>query len=301
MNVPVTREEESEPMMSSADAGTPSFVVVADSTSDIEPDLAADNGITVVPLSVMIGDESFTDGVLSQQQFFDRMNAAERLPTTSQPAVGAFAEAYARALETADQVISVHISSKLSGTLESAYAAAEQFVGRVHVFDSLNLSWGCAWQVVEAARCAAEGIGPEAALERIASVRDRVRLIVGVDSLDNLTKGGRIGRVGSFLGSLLNLKVTFTVGPDGAFVPVARSRGEKAALQHTLDWVAEQMGSATSGRFAVGHALSRDRALWLSEEIAKRFEVVEMVIYEAGSVIATHTGTGWAVAVLPDA
>ena len=287
-------------MMSPAETGTRSFAVVADSTSDIAPQLAADYGITVVPLNVMIGDESFTDGVLSQQQFFDRMKAAERLPTTSQPAVGAFTDAYSRALETADQVISVHISSKLSGTLESAYAAAEQSAGRVHVFDSLNLSWGCAWQVVEAARCAAEGIGVEAALERIAGVRDRVGLIVGVDSLDNLTKGGRIGRVGAFLGSLLNLKVTFTVGPDGAFVPVARSRGERAALEHTLGWVSEKMGTSTSGRFAVGHMLSRERALWLADEIAKRFEVTEMVVYETGSVISTHTGTGWGVAVLPD-
>ena len=287
-------------MISPAETGTPTLAVVADSTSDIAPEIAMEHGITVVPLTVMIGDESFTDGVLNQQQFFDRMNAAERLPTTSQPAVGAFAEVYSRALETADQVISVHISSKLSGTLESAYAAAEQFVGRVHVFDSLNLSWGCAWQVIEAARCAAEEIGPEAALQRIASVRDRVGLIVGVDALDNLAKGGRIGRVGAFLGSLLNLKVTFTVGPDGAFVPVARSRGEKAALEHTLAWVAEKMGSATSGRFAVGHALSRDRALWLADEIAKRFGVTEMVVYETGSVISTHTGTGWGVAVLPD-
>ena len=121
-------------------------------------------------------------------------------------------------------------------------------------------------------------------------VRDRVRLIVGLDGLGNLAKGGRIGRVGAFLGSMLNLKVTLTVAPDGAFVPVARSRGEKAALQHTLDWVAEQMGAATSGRFAVGHALSGDRALWLRDEIAKRFGVTEMVVYETGTAIATHTG-----------
>ncbi len=222
------------------------------------------------------------------------------LPTTSQPSVGAFVDAYTKALETAEQVISVHISSKLSGTIESAHTAAEQFAGRVQVFDSLNLSWGCAWQVIEAARCAADGLDAETALKQIAKVRERVRLIVGLDGLDNLAKGGRIGRVGAFFGAMLNLKVTLTVAPDGAFVPVARSRGEKAALKHTLDWVATEMGTAASGRFAVGHALSHDRALWLRDEIAKRFEVTEMVVYEAGSVIATHTGTGWGVAVVPD-
>jgi DegV family protein with EDD domain len=275
--------------------------VVTDSTSDIAPELAAEHGITVVPLTVTIDDHSFTDGTMSQQEFFDRMNDAPELPTTSQPAAGAFTEAYARALETFDHVISVHISSKLSGTIESAHTAAEQFAGRVHVFDSLNLSWGCAWQVIEAARAAADGVGHEVAIARVADVRDRVRLIVGLDGLGNLAKGGRIGRVGAFLGSMLNLKVTLTVAPDGAFVPVARSRGEKAAMKHTLDWVAEQMGGAASGRFAVGHALSRDRALWLRDEITKRFEVTEMVVYEAGAAIATHTGTGWGIAVLPDA
>ena len=144
------------------------------------------------------------------------------------------------------------------------------------------------------------GVDPEAAIARVIDVRDRVRLIVGLDGLGNLAKGGRIGRVGAFMGSMLNLKVTLTVAPDGAFVPVARSRGEKAALKHTLEWITEQMGSSTSGRFAVGHALSKDRAHWLRDEIVKRFGVTEMVVYEAGSAISTHTGTGWGVAVLPD-
>jgi DegV family protein with EDD domain len=137
-------------------------------------------------------------------------------------------------------------------------------------------------------------------MERLARVRERTKLIVGLDSLSNLQKGGRIGRVGAFVGSLLNLKVTFAVGADGAFVPLARSRGDKAAMCHTLDWVAEQMGDATRGRFAVGHAISRERAQWLRDRIAERFTAVELVVYEAGSTICTHTGTGWGVAVLPD-
>ena len=131
-------------MTSAAEGGSPTFAVITDSTADIAPAMAAEAGIVVVPLTVSIGEESFVDGELSQQEFFDRMNAAPQLPTTSQPSAGAFVEAYERALETVDQVISVHISSKLSGTIESAHTAAEQFAGRVQVFDSLNLSWGCA-------------------------------------------------------------------------------------------------------------------------------------------------------------
>lgn len=276
-----------------------SFAVVTDSTADIPSHIARDHGISVVPLSVSFGADTMLDGALTQQQFFDRMNAASSLPTTSQPSVGMFVEAYERALETADHVVSVHISNRLSGTIDSARQAAEQFAGRVHVFDSLNLSWGLAWQVVEAAKLAARGLSPEKALEHLESLRGRVRLIVGLDSLDNLAKGGRIGRVSALLGALLNLKVTLEVDPNGEFAPLARSRGEKAALEHTLDWVATQMGSSRRGRFAVGHALSEARARALAERLGERYEIEDLVIYEAGSVIATHTGTGWGVALVP--
>jgi DegV family protein with EDD domain len=286
--------------MAPSDSGVPAFAVVTDSTADLTPEQAAENHIAVVPLSVLIGEESFEDGDLTQAEFFARMNAAPHLPTTSQPSLGAFIAAYEEALKHAEEVISVHVSSKLSGTFEGACQAAEQFAGRVHVFDSRNLSWGLGWQVIEAANAAREGLSTTAALERIARARERTKLIVGLDKLDNLAKGGRIGRVGAFLGSMLNLKVTFTVAPDGAFVPLARSRGDKAAMTHTLDWVAEQMGDATRGRFAIGQALSLERAHWLRDQILERFTAAEMVVYEAGSVICTHTGTGWGVAVLPD-
>ena len=276
------------------------FAVITDSTADISADIARARGITVVPLTVMIGDHSYVDGDLSQQEFFDRMNAASELPTTSQPAIGSFVEAYTRALETADNVVSVHISEKLSGTIESARAAAAQFAGRVHVFDSRNLSWGLAWQVLEAADAAAEGMGPDDALIRLSRLRDRVKMIVGLDSLDNLAKGGRIGRVGAFFGGMLNFKVTLTVDSNGEFVPVGRSRGDKAAFAHTLDWIAEKMGTATKGRFAIGHALGLERAEALAVALRERYDVTELVIYETGSSISTHTGTGWGVALVPE-
>jgi DegV family protein with EDD domain len=275
------------------------FAVVTDSTADITPDMAREHGIVVVPLTVTFGEESFADGVLTQQEFFDRMNAAPALPTTSQPSVGAFVDAYRGALETADHVISVHISGRLSGTVESARSAAEQFAGRVKVFDSLNLSWGLGWQVIGAAQASADGLDPEAGLARLAELRERVKMIVGVDSRDNLSRGGRIGKVSMFLGSLLNLKVTFTVDAEGAFQPVGRSRGEKAALDLTMEWVAKQLGDETCGTFAVGQAMSPERAHRLADELRSRYDVTRMVVYETGTVIATHTGPGWSVVVLP--
>ncbi len=276
------------------------FAVITDGTADIAPEIAKARGITVVPLAVTIGDESFSDGVLTQQEFFDRMNAAPALPTTSQPAIGSFVAAYTRALETCENVVSVHISEHLSGTIESARAAAEQFADKVHVFDSRNLSFGLGWQVLDAASSAAEGLGHEAALVRLARVRDQVRMIVGFDTLDNLAKGGRIGRVGVFLGGVLNFKVTLTVDSGGEFQPVGRSRGDKAAFAHTLNWIAQKMEGATRGRFAIGHALGLERAEAYAAALRERYEISELIIYETGSAISTHTGTGWGIAVVPE-
>jgi DegV family protein with EDD domain len=273
--------------------------IVTDSTADLPAELAAANNIVVVPLNVTIEGRTYQATELSQADFFARMNAAKELPTTSQASVGTFAEVYSRALETARDVVSIHISSGLSGTIDSAYAAAEQFGGRVHVFDSLNLSWGLGFQALEAARSAATGASVADVLEHTERIRERVRMIVGLDKLDNLAKGGRIGAVSAFLGGLLNLKVTLTVTEEGVFAPVARTRGRTAALEHTIDWVRGHMGDAKSGAFCVMHAMSPDNAEWLRERLEKAFTATEMHVVEVGVVIATHTGTGWGVAVVP--
>jgi DegV family protein with EDD domain len=275
------------------------FAIVTDSTADIPAAIAQDHDVVVVPLSLSFGADTYEDGDLTQAEFFARMNAAPKLPTTSQPPVGAFIAAYERALDSAEQVLSVHISSKLSGTFESASQAAQNFAGKVHVFDSLNLSWGLGLQVIEAANSAAEGLSLDATVTHLENVRTRIRLIVGLDSLDNLSRGGRIGKVSAMLGALLNLKVTLTVDENGEFIPVARTRGERAALEHTMEWIAQQMGTVKKGTFAVGHALSAARAEKLAQSIRDLYEVQSLVVYEAGTVISTHTGTGWAVAVLP--
>jgi len=284
--------------MSEAAAGS-GVAIITDSTSDLPAEVCERYGITKVPLNVTIDGRTWLDGAMSQEEFFDRMRTARSLPTTSQPAVGSFVDVYGEALKRASHVISIHISSDLSGTIASAHAAAERFSGRVSVFDSRNLSWGLGFQVIEAAKSALGGLSPDAVLQRVAEVRDRVQMIVGLDSLENLVKGGRVGKVSGFVGSMLNLKVTLTVR-DGVFEPVARTRGTKAALAHTLAWVGERMSGARRGAFCVLHALSEDRAKWLAQEIESRFEVTEMHIVPTGSVIATHTGTGWAVAFLPE-
>ncbi|MDP2180966.1 MAG: DegV family protein [Actinomycetota bacterium] len=275
------------------------IAIVTDSTSDLPRSLYEEHGITVVPLALTIDGETFTDGDLSQEEFFRRMNAAKELPTTSQPSPGIFVEAYARVLETARSVISVHISSDLSGTFESATQAAREFPGRVHLVDSRNLSMALGLQVIEAARAVARGLSVDEVVAHVENARDRVQLLVGVDKLDNLAKGGRIGRVGAFIGGMLNLRVLFTVA-DGVFDPVGRIRGAQTALNRTLEWVGERMGNATGGKFCVLHAMSLERAEWLRDQLTSRYLATDMYVVETGTVISTHTGTGWGVAFIPE-
>jgi DegV family protein with EDD domain len=262
--------------------------VVTDSTADIPAALADAEGITVVPLVTTFPDgAAFADGDLTQAEFFERMARSRSLPTTSQPPVGDFTAIYGRLLDSFPSVVSVHVSNRLSGTIESALQAAKHFGERVSVFDSLNLSTALGWQVIAAARAAAE------------DVRSRVGHIIGIDKLDNLARGGRIGAVSAFMGGLLDLKVLFTVDAHGEFQPVARVRGQKAALRETLEFVRRGMGGATKGRFFVCHAMSPDIAAYLRAALEAAYEATEISIVETGVVIATHTGTGWGISFVP--
>ncbi len=277
----------------------PRFAVVTDSAADLGPSRTEELGVQVAPLVVTIGDETFADGVLTQEELFRRINATPSAATTSQPSVGALVDAYGSALESADSVIALHVSSRISGTCETAELAARQFPDRVHVFDSRNLSWGLGWQVIDAVAAAREGLGVAETLKRLESLREKVKMVVTLDSLERLQRSGRISAAASRLGSILNLKVTVAVNAAGAFVPVRGNRGNGASLNSMLGWLSQHMGGATGGRFAVGHALAPERAQTLAEAIRGRWDVDELVMYEAGSVIATHAGTIWGTAVWP--
>lgn len=269
--------------------------IVTDSTSDIPREIAEELGITIVPLTVSIDGELHSDGDMPLEEFFRRMNAASELPKTSQPSVGTFVDTFHDCLERFSEVVCITISNRLSGTFESAMEAARTIGDRVHVLDTLNLSWGEGYQVVEAAKAAASGASVADIKSSFEALRSRVHMVVGLDSLDNLAKGGRIGRVSQLLGGLLNLKVLLTVADDGTFEPVARLRGKKAGLQATVDWVAGVVDEKKRAHFAVQHALSPDAAEWLEAAIRARFNVAELRVIPAGAVISSHTGTGWGV------
>lgn len=272
--------------------------IVTDSIADIPQEVVDDLGIEVVRLSFTIAGSTFVDGDITLAEFFDRIKASGEMPTTSQPSVGMFTEVFEEALTRCKEVVCITVSNRLSGTIESAREAARQLGDRVHVFDSLNLSWGEGFQVVAAAKAARAGESLAGVKHAFEQARDRMHMLVGLDTLEYLAKGGRIGRVSAFVGGILNLKVMFTVDKEGAFDPVVRARGGKAALQATVDWLGEHVDAGRRAAFGVLHAESPDKAAWLEEAIRARFNVAELAVIETGPVIATHTGTGWGVTVV---
>lgn len=277
------------------------LAIITDSAADLTDEMIAHYGIDVIDLSVTIGGETYygNHGIESAD-LLKRMEENHELAQTSMPSIGAFKEAYQRALEKADKVLSIHISPSLSGTYNAALMAAKDFEGKVEVFDSRTLSMSQGFQALEAARLHKEGFKLPEILKRIKVIRNTVHQLAGFDSLEYLVKGGRIGRASSLVGSMLNLKPSIEVSENGEFVACMKSRGNKGVVKDTMKWIHDRIGEHRRGVFAVGFAFNRERAEALARAIEEQFEPVGgVLIYEAGPVISTHTGPGWGVAFYP--
>ena len=268
--------------------------VVTDSSVTIEPEVVKELGITIVSLSVMVDGVLYSDADLKKGQFLELMRGAQALPKTSQPPVGVFAETYERlAAEGADQIVSIHMSHALSGTVEAARQGAMLAGVPVTVIDSSFTDQAMKFQVVEAARMAAEGADLDAILARVDEVKDKTELYIGVSTLENLVKGGRIGRVTGLLSSLLNIRVVMEM-KDHELAPIIKGRGAKTFKKWLAEFKAaiasreiEEIGISYAGTDEFGQELKKE----LQPFVAKEISVLETV-----SIIQTHTGeNAWAV------
>ena len=181
--------------------------IVTDSSVTIEPEVVKELNITVVPLSVMIDSVLYSDADLKEGEFLHLMQQSKNLPKTSQPPVGVFAEVFEELGKDGSQIIAIHMSHALSGTVEAARQGASLSTADVTVIDSSFTDQAMKFQVVEAAKLAKEGKDLETILAHVEDVKNHTELYIGVSTLENLVKGGRIGRVTGLLSSLLNIRV----------------------------------------------------------------------------------------------
>lgn len=276
--------------------------IVTDSAGDIPADMAAEHDIEVIQLSVTLNGVTRRGNEIESLELLKEMESSGALATTSLPPIGEFIHVYEEVLTRADEIISIHVSDKLSGTFNAACKAAEHFAGRVHTFDTLSLSAGQGLQALYAANQAKAGATVAEIVEKLEKLRVKTRQVCGVDTFDYLLKGGRVSKTAAFVGSILNLKVAIQTDRSGRLVPALKARGDKAAVRETVKWVQKQfdeMGCAPKGKFAIGYLFNTERAEAVRQAVVERFDAVELYMYEAGPVISTHTGPGWGVAFYP--
>lgn len=266
--------------------------IVTDSTADLLKEEIENLNITVIPLTIQINGGTYLDGVnISPKQFIDEMQQSVELPKTSQPAVGTFVETFEKLTADGSKVISIHLSSGLSGTYSTACAAAGMVDGDVTVIDSAFITRAMAFQVIEAAQMAEDGSTVEEIVNRVTEIKNSTYLYIMVDTLENLVKGGRIGKGKAFIGSLLNIKPIASL-EGGVYSPVGKVRSHQQVVK-TLTKYFEQdtLGKAIKG-VGIAHADAPELAENLRNSIQQLTNIELDETDYTTPVISTHTGKG---------
>ncbi len=265
--------------------------VVTDSAADMPSDLARQKGITVVPLSVRFGSQDFKSGVeLGPEEFWEKLKTSSEPPATAAPSAGDFQEAYEGLVrEGASGIVSIHISSKLSATYQSADLAAKEIRSiPIRVIDTLGVSGGQALLALHAAERAAAGADVDTIAAEIDGLRDRVRLVGTIDTLEYLRRGGRIGGAQALLGTMLKVKPVIGL-EDGVVEPVGRVRTRAKALEHIVEMVAEYKDRIDRLVVLTAQAPDTDRFVELLRPV---ISVEPSDVWTFGPIVGTHAGPG---------
>ena len=267
--------------------------IVTDSGSGITPEVARQYDITVIPLYVHFGNETFREGVdLQLPEFLSRLKSAPKLPTTSQPSAGDFLQVYTPMTADGSEVISIHLSAKLSGTVASACTAKEMLSNaRIHVVDTQFITAAQMFMVIEAARMAAAGKSSDEILVRLNQFIAGFHIYFAVETLEYLQKGGRIGKAAALLGTALQMKPLLTL-EDGIVDAKERIRTKNRALVRIHELAVQEIAGRSCRFLGVLHAAAHDEACQLQNHLVARLSPAETMLSEVGPVIATHTGPG---------
>ena len=264
--------------------------IVTDSTADLTDEVIAQYNIHVVPLTLIVNDKSYIDGVeLQPEEFLNLMRDAKELPKSSQPAVGVFQTLYDELGADGSQIISIHMTGGMSGTVKSAETAARASDADVTVIDSMYISHALSFQVLEACRLAEEGKTVAEIVEAIDHVRKSSSLFVVLDVLDNMVKGGRIGKGKAMFGSLLNIKPIASL-KDGVYSPVAKVRSHKQVVSYLFD----EFKKETAGKVIRSVGIAHANGLAMAEPLKSKIEEmgIHVMLTFTTPIVSTHTGEG---------
>ncbi|WP_317624104.1 DegV family protein [Salipaludibacillus neizhouensis] len=270
--------------------------IVTDSTADIPLYLQKELDISVVPLTVHFGEDSYEDGVdLTSGEFYEKLTSTQDIPTTSQPTPHQFETVYRRLHEEYNQsdIISIHLSSKLSGTFQSSYIASQTLGDEVPVtvVDSKRASYAIGVIIVELATLAQAGASKKVCMDRLSELLEDTNVYFMVDTLEYLEKNGRIGKASAILGSLLKIKPILSLNPEGEVYPFEKVRGKKKAVQRIIQELTDKYGDADL-HIGISHAEAKDEAIEVMKQLHEHFSIKKEVITDIGPVIGTHVGPG---------
>ena len=277
--------------------------IVTDSTCNLPPDLIQQYQIPQVPVLVLFGQETYREGVdITPREFYDRVERTGVVPTTSQPAAGAFVEVYREVVQKAAQqserehgpgacqILSIHLTGRLSGVLASAYAATQMLPDLdIALFDTLSVSLGSGFCVLEAARMAAEGATRDQIVARLAQIRDRLNIYLTPATLKYLQMSGRIGRLQGALAALLNVKPIIRCH-EGLLDAFEKVRTRRGSLDRILALTAEACGSTDLVDIGVIHADAPEEARELADRIRASFNCRNLFVETLSLALGVHGG-----------
>ena len=269
--------------------------IVADTTGYVTPELVQSRGIKLVSLYVNWEDSSQRESEMPNfDEFYDRLRSAERLPTTSQPSIGDFVDVYEPLVDEGHDVVSVHISGGISGTVESARQAKEQLaaskgVDRVTVVDSESAAGGMGLVMLGGAKVAAAGGSAEEVVARMRETRAALKMWFAVDTLEYLRRGGRIGAASAWLGSALKIKPILTLEQE--ITPIERVRTGAKAIARLIEYAQQRHADGADG-WVVQHIQAPEEAQRLIDATREIMGCDPVFVSEVGPVIGAHVGPG---------
>jgi DegV family protein with EDD domain len=275
----------------------PPVAVVTDTTGYLPVEVVEANGLSLVSLYVNFGGERTEReaDLKDYDAFYEELRTADELPTTSQPSIGDFIEAYEPLLAEGREIVSVHISAGISGTSGAAQQAKEALERegrggeRVHVFDSSTAAGGLGLVTLAAARQAASGADAEGVLDAVRKAREELKMWFAIDTLEFLKRSGRIGAASAWIGSTLKIKPILTL--EAEITPVERVRTSARMFERMVDY-ARQRESSGANAWVVQHIQAEEEARRLAEECREIFGRDPIFFSEVGPVLGAHTGPG---------